>query len=240
MNSLYGRFGMNDSFPTIEILTEKEFNKFINEYIDEISNFVKLDNKIMVIYRNSQTDINTMLDGNKENHNVSISIAAAISAYARIHMSQFKNNPDFILYYTDTDSIYINKPLPKEMISNTILGKMKLEYIIDKAIFLAPKVYYLETENGKVIYKVKGLSHKIELNKDDFNNLLFKESTLQKLQIKWRKFLNEGHIQILEQMYTLKVTDNKRKLIYNENNKLIFLELKRIELSIPFCVRNDS
>ena len=99
---------------------------------------------------------------------------------------------------------------------------MKLEYLIDKAIFLAPKVYYLETENGKVIYKVKGLSHKIELNKDDFNNLLFKESTLQKLQIKWRKFLNEGHIQILEQMYTLKVTDNKRKLIYNENNKLIF------------------
>jgi len=61
---------------------------------------------------------------------------------------------------------------------------MKLEYLIDKAIFLAPKVYYLETENGKVIYKVKGLSHKIELNKDDFNNLLFKESTLQKLQIK--------------------------------------------------------
>jgi hypothetical protein len=32
LNSLYGRFGMNESFPTIEILTKKEFNKFVGEY----------------------------------------------------------------------------------------------------------------------------------------------------------------------------------------------------------------
>jgi hypothetical protein len=61
---------------------------------------------------------------------------------------------------------------------------MKLENIIKKAIFLAPKVYYLETEDNKVIYKVKGLSHKIELTKDDFNSLLYKDNYLQKLQIK--------------------------------------------------------
>jgi hypothetical protein len=48
------------------------------------------------------------------------------------------------------------------------------------------------------------------------NNQLYK-----KLQTKWRKFLNEGHIKVLEQLYTLKVTDNKRQLIYDENNKLI-------------------
>ena len=45
---------------------------------------------------------------------------------------------------------------------------MKLENVLTKAIFLAPKVYYLETENGKVIYKVKGLSHDVELNLNDF------------------------------------------------------------------------
>jgi hypothetical protein len=36
-----------------------------------------------------------------------------------------------------------------------------------------------------------------------------------------RKFLNKGQIEVLEQVYTLQVTDNKRKLIYNKNNKLI-------------------
>jgi DNA polymerase elongation subunit (family B) len=125
-----------------------------------------------------------MLYGNLEIHNVNVAIAAAITAYARIHMSQFKNNPNFNLYYSDTDSIYIDRPLPPEFISNTKLGKLKLENVLNDAIFLAPKVYYLETEDGKTIYKVKGLKHIIELNKVDFENLLFKQSILQKFQNK--------------------------------------------------------
>jgi hypothetical protein len=99
-------------------------------------------------------------------------------------MSQFKNNPNFILYYSDTDSIYIDRPLPDHFISSTILGKMKLEYVLTHAIFLAPKMYYLETEDGKVIYKVKGLKHEVELTLDDFENLLYKESFLEKFKNK--------------------------------------------------------
>jgi hypothetical protein len=45
---------------------------------------------------------------------------------------------------------------------------MKLENLIKKAIFLAPKMYYLETIDGKTIYKVKGLKHDVELTKNDF------------------------------------------------------------------------
>jgi hypothetical protein len=33
--------------------------------------------------------------------------------------------------------------------------------------------------------------------------------------------LSEGQIKLLEQVYTLKVTDNKRELIYNKKGKLI-------------------
>ena len=43
--------------------------------------------------------------------NISLPIAAAVTAYARIHMTQFINNPHYILYYTDTESIVIDKPL---------------------------------------------------------------------------------------------------------------------------------
>jgi hypothetical protein len=38
---------------------------------------------------------------------------------------------------------------------------------------------------------------------------------------KWFRKLSEAKINILEQVYTLKVTDNKRELIYDNNNKLI-------------------
>jgi DNA polymerase elongation subunit (family B) len=134
-------------------------------------------------------------------------------------MSQFKNNPNFNLYYSDTDSIYIDRPLDESIISSTILGKlklensvftdscfffvfffdkalpdemvnsktlskMKLENVLTKAIFLAPKLYCLVTIDGKVIHKVKGLNHNIDLTINDFEQLLCKDSFLQKPQTK--------------------------------------------------------
>jgi hypothetical protein len=83
-------------------------------------------------------------------------------------MSQFKNNPKISLYYTDTDSIYTDSDIDDSFIHDTKLGKLKLENISKKAIFLAPKVYYLITENDNHIYKVKGLTHKVKLTLTDF------------------------------------------------------------------------
>jgi hypothetical protein len=91
--------------------------------------------------------------------NISVSIAAAITAYSRIHMSQFKNNPDFKLYYSDTDSIDIDKPLNEKFIGK-YLGQMKLENIFTKIVYLAPKVYGGINKQNKEYIKVKGLKTK--------------------------------------------------------------------------------
>jgi hypothetical protein len=138
-------------------------------------------------------------------------------------MSQFKNNPKINLYYSDTDSIYIDEDseIDSDLISNKELGKLKLENTVDKAIFLSSKVYCLITDSNEFIYKVKGLKHEIELTIDDFENLLIKDSLLIKNQLKLTKNLGKGYIEVLKQIYTLQVTDNKRKLIYDKNNKLI-------------------
>ena len=157
----------------------------------------------------------------KAEHNVSVSIAAAITAYSRIHMSQFKNNPDINLYYSETDSIYTDSNLDESLISNNKLGLLKLENICDKAIFLAPKLYCLVTESGQFIHKVKGLKPETEIEFKDFENLLNKDTFITKSQSKWTRDLSKSKINILEQLYSIKVTDNKRKLIYNKNNKLI-------------------
>lgn len=55
-------------------------------------------------------------------------------------MFQFKNNPNYNLYYSDTDSIVIDKPLPENQVGKEI-GKMKLENVLSEGVFIAPKVY---------------------------------------------------------------------------------------------------
>jgi hypothetical protein len=42
-------------------------------------------------------------------------------------MTQFKNDPNIKLFYTDTDSAYTNKPLPDYLVSKTEIGKLKHE-----------------------------------------------------------------------------------------------------------------
>jgi hypothetical protein len=61
----------------------------------------------------------------------------------------------------------------------------------------------------------------------DFEQLLYKNAIIKKDQTKWFKNLSEGKIQVLEQVYTLQVTDNKRKLIW-KNNKLVSTKAYKI------------
>jgi len=146
LNSLYGRFGMNDSFTYSQIINKKDYPNFEKQegFKDSIQDLVKLGSNYLVQLKNPKVEIGTDLDNGFITHNVNISIASVVTAYTRIHMSQFKNNPLFPnLYYTDTDSVYFDGPLPDHFISPTELGALKLEGIYDQGIFLAPKVYAL-------------------------------------------------------------------------------------------------
>jgi DNA polymerase elongation subunit (family B) len=165
------------------------------------------------------------LDNGNEIHNVNIAIASAVTAYARIHMSQFKNNNTLPrLFYTDTDSLYFEGSLPDSFISSTEIGKLKLEGIYDKAIFLAPKVYALKNSMEEII-KIKGLNEesilKNKIKLETLDKLLTEDSFEEIKQNKLFKNLDKGNINIIEQIYTLKATGNKRKLVYNEDGLLV-------------------
>jgi hypothetical protein len=172
MNSLYGRFGMNNNFDNIEVIHKDYLADFENKYIDYISEKIELDDYIIIFY-NPPNDIDT-------DYKTSVGIAAATTAYSRVHMTQFKNNPNINLYYTDTDSIYTDSDIDESFIDNKTLGKLKLENICKRAIFLAAKLYFLETESGKNIIKVKGLKDTSSLNYNDFKNLLNKNFIVEK------------------------------------------------------------
>lgn len=135
----------------------------------EIIEMLQFESKTLVQYKADKNNGNDLCD-NDHSMNINVAIASAITSYSRIHMTQFKNNSDYKLFYTDTDSIYINKELPPSFVNSKELGKLKLEIIANKAVFLAPKVYCLSTNDGSHITKVKGLSNEkiIKLRLDDF------------------------------------------------------------------------
>lgn len=149
--------------------------------------------------------------------NVSISIASAITAYSRIHMTQFKNNQDLTgdLLYTDTDSIVTSKPLPSKYVGAEI-GELKLEKNLAKGVFIAPKVYGGILNTGEAFTKVKGFKNNVTF--DQLKQLLNKSvDHIDLNQEKWYKSLSEGTITLKDQIYTLQVTENKRKLVYYDD-----------------------
>ena len=172
---------------------------------------------------------------NEYEYNVSVSVASAITSYSRIYMSQFKNRLDYNLYYSDTDSIYIDRKLPDEYIGNN-LGQFKLENIFKDCILLAPKVYGGLTTDEKLILKIKGLTKVVINNEispcgiDKLLLLLHKDKTLVLNQVKSYKDFTKGSINLLEQTYSLVATENNRSLIWKDS---IFVDTK------PYIIDNS-
>jgi hypothetical protein len=136
LNTLYGRLGKNPEVENHIILNHNESLLLQQKKI--ITNIVELQNDKELLSFFDEHDWSE--EEGKTSLNISVPVSAAVTSYARIHKSQFKTMKDINLYYTDTDSIDINKPLPSKYIG-TELGKMKLEHIFKEALFLAPKVY---------------------------------------------------------------------------------------------------
>ena len=225
LNSLYGKFGMRNEFTRVDIYSinseadKAAFKGLLEIWGSTVKDFVLLDNHLIIV-RDATLDLRTNPEQETDNYHgieTNIAIASAITAGARAYMSVFKNNPKFHLFYSDTDSIFIDGELPESMIGKG-LGQLKLEYIVKKAVFLAPKVYALITEDGQEIVKVKGITSQAlidqEINFDTIANLLIQDSTREFNQEKWYKSITQGTITVSDIAYTLKATSNKRQAVY--------------------------
>jgi len=219
MNSLYGKFGMKTDTTKIEIISIKDLNKYLDKFNTNIADIIYLEDHVVVTLNTNEFNPSSdtpYYDSEITNQmDVNIAIASAITAYGRIHMSQFKNNPNYKLYYSDTDCAVFDTLLPDELVGPG-LGQMKLEHIITKGVFLAPKVYALITDQGEQIIKAKGLTKDviIDINIADFEFLLSKDSSKIFNQSKLSKSLYNSDIEIKNTIYTLKATSNKRQNIY--------------------------
>jgi hypothetical protein len=187
LNSLYGRFGMSPHSDEHIVMPSHLSNQFILDDKFDILNVIDFrNNQELITYKKSH---NPNIDGNAEENkykNVSIVIASAITAYGRIHMSKFKNNPEIEnLLYSDTDCIAISGLLNPKYIGKGI-GQMELEKSFTKVVYLAPKVYVGLMQNKKDPNKIdvhaviKGINVEKKSKQFKFNDfvlLLNKDQT---------------------------------------------------------------
>lgn len=137
LNSLYGYFGRSLDQNKVSITSH---NPGSGRRLD----ILKWGTDI---YIHKDLSTNTGENGTRfiEAH---VGIAAAVTAYARIHMIQFKTLDG--VYYTDTDSVFIDQPLPNHLIGKE-LGMMDNELAsnieINRALFLGNKKYFIEYLN---------------------------------------------------------------------------------------------
>ncbi len=87
-----------------------------------------------------------------------VAIACFVTSAARIFMHKIYMKCKKDIYYTDTDSLFTTKDLPRD---DENLGGMKLEYEVDTACFLLPKTYAVKNLNEK-IFKMVGKTGKKE------------------------------------------------------------------------------
>lgn len=217
LNSLYGKFGMSPYKEKHIIIDSSESSNIYKDFT--VTNAISFDHKELISYLDFDES-----DDEFNHLNISIPIASAVTAYARNYMYQFKTLKNNNIYYTDTDSVVLDKKLDESYVG-TELGQFKLEYTSEKAIFLAPKVYYCKTNLGDIC-KIKGLKiDKKDVGKtikfENFYDLLYKNKKISLKNEKWTKNLASGNIFIDNNNYTLKTTLGKRELIFDKFNKFV-------------------
>jgi len=165
----------------------------------------------------------------KRQAHMQVHIASAVTAYGRIHMAKNFYIPyrDEIAY-TDTDSVYLKSQLPEGI----GLGALKKEYSIKSAAFILPKGYYIETQDGKIIRKLKGFSKKFinSLNRQDFNNRSFNSTEKSKL-LTFREALirKNEFLATADKIKSLKAIYDKREMLPNGDTRAWHFEKPKTE-----------
>ena len=216
MNSLYGRFGMKSELKIHEIVKTSDIQGLQAKYGELSLVEWKLTDDLSLVSHPAPLEITAHNFWNDEFHNnINIAIAASVPAYARTIMNYYLADNTLIIGYMDTDCIVIYEVIP---VSNE-LGKYKLEAKYKTVIFLGPKSYAGEHDNGKTFSKLKGYMNSTHWSV--FLDLLKKDSSTVLNQTKMNRSLESGNIYLNHTSYKLKITDNKRQIIYNELGEAI-------------------
>lgn len=243
LNPFYGSFGRSLEFVHTSNLTLDELRGMLASHL--INNIIQVtDDKFLALFQTNLNHriikkVNLNIDMNIQNiikkMKSNVAIASAITSYAQIKMIHYKNiceQLDIDIYYSDTDSLITNKPLPDHLIGNK-MAQMKDELnggIITKAYFLGIKKYgyeYLD-QNGKM--KVKSVFSGVErdsLTLDELIDLSLGNSIIKNIN-KPRFYRNFNNLSMkIKNNITLTIERDKDKSLVNNIYKSLYLIIKK-------------
>nr|YP_010134861.1 DNA polymerase [Xerocomus impolitus]QWM94549.1 DNA polymerase [Xerocomus impolitus]QWM97181.1 DNA polymerase [Xerocomus impolitus]UHB41864.1 DNA polymerase [Xerocomus impolitus] len=237
MNSLYGRFGMNQ-YLSNNVVIDKDDAQLENIFDEaQIEDIIELDDKLLIQYLPKGFDSYSYQENLELD--ISVVIASSVTAYSRIIMSKFKNNDNYNLHYTDTDSLYMSFKSDTDRLAfeKCFVDPLKLGYLkienpkingefvpYERFYFLGPK-FYVGILNNEIDFssktKIRGLqkSYRWMIDEDKIKSLLDLNRKSIKIQtMKWYKNISESTIYIENRPYKLDISNFKRSLIYNYYN----------------------
>tara|TARA_B110000967_G_scaffold94827_1_gene97424 strand:+ start:2542 stop:4416 length:1875 start_codon:yes stop_codon:yes gene_type:complete len=154
LNSLYGRFGMHVTKSTKKIIDAKKLFHIKKRYkID----YYKPLNKNAVIFSYTDKNNTTMETFSNNIPDTAVQIAMSITSYARIFLYKYQTLPNNFCYYSDTDSVFLQKRVPRYL-TGIDLGKLRTVHKIKHAYFISLKSYIYLSNTNSFHLKFKGLT----------------------------------------------------------------------------------
>jgi len=134
-------------------------------------------------------------------------------------MTQFKNNSEFNLLYSDTDSAFVDKPLPDYLIGKE-LGKLKDELnggVIKKGYFLGIKKYGYIDENN-IVHSIFSGIERNSLSWNEIEQIANGFTIIKNSSVRFFKNLTSLNITIKNSLET-SIVFNPRKKVNNNSYK---------------------
>lgn len=148
---------------------------------------------------------------------ISVPITALVNSYARVYLNSLKLdliNQGYSLFYSDTDSLVVDKPLPPHLVGSDI-GLFKLEYVIKRGYFISEKLYFLVLSDDSTISVAKGI--KTPLTEDDFISL-YNGSPVVVPVLHTVKNIELGFVDFKNVPISLSGSYSNRLKVFNSNN----------------------
>lgn len=179
---------------------------------------------IKVLEKESKMNIEKHLDVFKD---VSIVTAAFVTSYARICINKFKLEileKGGSIYYSDTDSIVLDKTYFNNNWIGDNIGQFKLEYNIKEAYFISNKTYCLVLYNGDTIIKTKGVINN-SITLEDFKSMYFHNKNITATKFNTVTNYEKASVLIEKKDVILNYDSyTKREKVYN--NEGIWIDTK--------------
>lgn len=186
MGKVFGDFIVY--FYDLRKLGDEFENKILKQYMNSLSG--KFAQGKTVCQYNSEEDVFEFVEKEKYPQHTNYIWSIFITSYARKYLHQLMSIvPYNQLVYCDTDSIHVTGNVNLiSYLSESEIGKLKIEGVFEKGLYVSPKVYALYKNNNDIKVRAKGIPKDHRLAFVQYGEAVFKRPVKLRQLLRARAF----------------------------------------------------